>query len=110
MADRNSDRLMPIMSFPSGASPYGCLDMAGNAAEWVNDKYEAYPRGPNDTVRRGVPDRNEQFSSNRHVYRGGSWNTFPKYLRCANRESTSPGKRWVYVGFRCVMDPPWQEK
>ena len=106
----NSDRLMPIMSFPSGASPYGCLDMAGNAAEWVVGRYEAYPRGPNDVLPAEIPDRKEQFSSNRRVYRGGSWNTFPKFLRCANRESTSPGKRWVYVGFRCVMDPPWRPK
>jgi iron(II)-dependent oxidoreductase len=104
----NSDRLMPIMSFPSGASPYGCLDMAGNAAEWVAGRYEAYPRGPEDVLPPGIPDRNEEFKKDRRVYRGGSWNTFPKFLRCANRESTSPGKRWMYVGVRCAMDPPWR--
>ncbi len=106
----NGEHLMPIMSFPGGVSPYGCWDMAGNAAEWVNGRYEAYPRGPNDVVPRGVPDRNEGFSKDRRVYRGGSWNTFSKYLRCANREHTSPGKRWVYVGFRCAMDPEWKKR
>ena len=30
---------LPVGSFPSGASPYGALDMAGNAAEWVQDWY-----------------------------------------------------------------------
>lgn len=29
--------LLPVGSFPSGASPYGVLDMAGNAFEWVID-------------------------------------------------------------------------
>ncbi|HEX5133327.1 MAG TPA: formylglycine-generating enzyme family protein [Candidatus Krumholzibacteria bacterium] len=104
----NSDRPMPIMNFPGGVSPYGAYDMAGNVGEWVDGSYDAYPRGPGDVVPEGMPDRREIFRSDRRVYRGGSWNTFPKYLRCANRESTSPGKRWVYVGFRCAMDPPWR--
>ena len=104
----NGDRPMTIMNFPSGVSPYGCYDMAGNVAEWVDGTYDAYPRGPQDVLPAGVPDRREIFRSDRRVYRGGSWNTFPKYLRCPNRESTTPGKRWVYVGFRCAMDPPWR--
>ena len=106
----NGEHLMPVMSFLGGISVYGCFDMAGNAAEWVDARYEAYPRGPNDVVPRGVPDRNLGFSKDRRVYRGGSWNTFSKYLRCANREHTAPGKRWVYVGFRCAMDPEWKKK
>jgi formylglycine-generating enzyme required for sulfatase activity len=27
----------PVGNYPSGASPYGALDMAGNVREWVND-------------------------------------------------------------------------
>ena len=104
----NSDHPMTIMNFPAGLSPYGCYDMAGNVAEWVNGAYEAYPRGPGDVVPAGIPDRREIFQTDRRIYRGGSWNTFWKYLRCANRESTPQGKRWVYVGFRCAMDPPWK--
>ena len=106
----NGDHLMPIMSYPLGVSPYGAYDMAGNAAEWVDGAYAAYPRTDEDVLPKGVPDRREVFKDDRRVYRGGSWNTFPKYLRCANRESTSPNKRWVYIGFRCAMDPPWKTK
>jgi iron(II)-dependent oxidoreductase len=105
----NGEHLVPIMSYPSGVSPYGAFDMAGNAAEWVDGWYEAYPRGADEVLPRDLPDRAEEFKKERRVYRGGSWNTFPKYLRCANRESTTPGKRWAYIGFRCAMDPPWRK-
>jgi formylglycine-generating enzyme required for sulfatase activity len=36
-------RVRPVGSVPSGVSPYGCLDMAGNAWEWVSDLYNDDP-------------------------------------------------------------------
>jgi formylglycine-generating enzyme required for sulfatase activity len=106
----NGNRLMPIMSFPKGVSPFGCFDMAGNAAEWVDAWYESYPRSDGDVLPDEIPDRHQEFKTDRRVYRGGSWNSFGKFLRCANRESTGPNRKWVYVGFRCAMDPPWKQE
>ncbi len=34
----NSLKMLPVGSFPRGASPYGCLDMIGNAFEWCSDE------------------------------------------------------------------------
>jgi serine/threonine-protein kinase len=36
-------RVRPVGSVPGGASPYGCLDMAGNAWEWVQGFYNGNP-------------------------------------------------------------------
>jgi formylglycine-generating enzyme required for sulfatase activity len=107
----NSDRLAPVMSFPDGKSPYGVFDMAGNAAEWVDAWYDAYPRTEDDVLPKEFAVRKQRFPEKKYrVYRGGSWNSFGKFLRCANREREKPDKKWLYIGFRCVMDPPWEKE
>jgi len=106
----NGDRLMPVMSFPEGISPFGCYDMAGNAAEWVSGWYEPYPRTEYDVLPDDIRDRGGEFDKRKRIYRGGSWNSFGKFLRCANRESTGEDRVWAYVGFRCAMDPPWKQE
>ena len=38
----------PVTSFTAGGSPYGLLDMAGNAWEWVSSAYRPYPYDASD--------------------------------------------------------------
>ena len=104
------DVLAPVMSIPGNISPYGVFDMAGNAAEWVEDWYAPYPREEGDEIPAEITARHQTYSDQTHkVYRGGGFNTFGKYLRCANREREKPGRKWRYIGFRCAMDPPWKD-
>ncbi|MGH7846365.1 MAG: formylglycine-generating enzyme family protein [Candidatus Binatia bacterium] len=42
------NQTVPVDSFPRGASPYGVLDLAGNAWEWVSSAYMPYPYNPAD--------------------------------------------------------------
>ena len=44
------------------------------------------------------------------VYRGGSFNSYARFLRCTNREQESPGARWNNLGFRCVADVGSQDR
>ena len=72
-------------SYPSGASPYGALDMAGNVWEWVNDWYDGNYYGVS-------PYRNPPgpASGSYKVLRGGSWLNDAYYVRAANRDYDNP--------------------
>jgi hypothetical protein len=86
-------------SFPAGASPYGVLDMAGNVAEWVNDRYDPgyYARSPEQNP--PGPD-----SGQGRVVRGGSWYEAYPYIRAAYRDAYDPDG--ATAGFRCVVPAP----
>ncbi|MEP6904035.1 MAG: SUMF1/EgtB/PvdO family nonheme iron enzyme, partial [Actinomycetota bacterium] len=51
-----------VGSFPSGASPSGAMDMAGNVAEWVDAFFQPYP---------GNTASNPNFGEINRVARGG---------------------------------------
>lgn len=101
------DGLVPVMSIPGNVSPFGVHDMAGNAAEWVENWYAPYPREEGQEIPKEVTTRHQTYPQEKYkVYRGGGFNTFGKYLRCANREREKPQRKWRYIGFRCAMDAP----
>lgn len=77
-----------------GASPFGCLDMAGSVEQWCSSQKYGYPyRGDDSRERAG------QY----HVLRGSTWRSDdPRYFRCARRRSAGTGYRCYLYGFRCA--------
>jgi formylglycine-generating enzyme required for sulfatase activity len=93
--------LAPVGSFPSGRTPEGFLDLAGNVAEWVSDRYApSYPAGP-ATDPQG-PDASA--ASLGYVVRGGHFSSASPWLRGASRSSGDPDARSPTIGFRCAKD------
>jgi formylglycine-generating enzyme required for sulfatase activity len=83
------------------ANAFGVHDVHGNAAEWVQDCYEAgYAGAPTDGSERLV----ERCSS--RVIRGGSWQYLPRQHRASYRRFRDPEKREYDVGFRLARTLP----
>lgn len=86
---------------PTGDSPYGACDMAGNVNEWVSDWYQelyydespaSNPKGP--------------ASGNGRVIRGGSYSNLHTTLRSSARTWQLPAldRASTEIGFRCCRD------
>jgi eukaryotic-like serine/threonine-protein kinase len=90
----------PVGHYPAGASPFGALDMAGNASEWVADLFQPdyYSISPH-----GNPLGPE--SGNLRIMRGGHWAFTADGLRSSIRIIHTPTYSIDYSGFRCARTP-----
>ena len=88
----------PADAFPAGASPYGVLDMAGNAWEWVGSAYRPYPYHAND-------GREDPKAGPVRATRGGGHDSPAQEITTTQRGrylSRNPGSGHHNIGFRCA--------
>jgi formylglycine-generating enzyme required for sulfatase activity len=87
----------PVAIHPSGASPFGAHDMAGNASEYVSDRYGAgyYAESP-------ATDPPGPATGNRRVRRGGAFNGGEHAIAVFNRTSVRVDIARANFGFRCA--------
>jgi formylglycine-generating enzyme required for sulfatase activity len=91
-----------VGSYPSGASPYGAMDMAGNVREWVNDWWQSdyYSVSPSSNPP-GPASGSSKVLRDAAFYNGWS------YIRAVYRYSYYPDLRGSdSFGFRCVGVAP----
>lgn len=92
--------LQPVDSYPAGASPFGVYNMAGNAAEWVQDGYDEafYANSPQQNpVNTG--------GGSARIFRGGSFaNPDGAFYTTSRRFGNTRSFNDVDVGFRCAAD------
>ena len=99
MAANMIDTTMPVGSFPTGSSPYGVMDMAGNAWEWVHDWYDAtyYQHGEDRTQDPQGPETGED-----RVLRGGGFRNGMHQVRTAHRHKGGMTGYAPDHSFRCA--------
>ncbi|MDM8550059.1 formylglycine-generating enzyme family protein [Desulfobacterales bacterium HSG2] len=84
-------KTVSVASFP--ANSWGLYDMHGNIHEWCQDTFgtDTYARDQTDPIYMVGSDR---------VLRGGSWFSFARICRSADRRNLSPDSRGSNFGFR----------
>ena len=87
--------LANVAEFPSGASPFGVLDMIGNISQWTDEFRDPHTRAA--IIRGGAA----------YQPLGSIW-YFPQTYRLDEHEKyllMSPGRdRSGTIGFRCLVD------
>ena len=115
--DMQVGRTSPVGLYPAGASPYGCLDMAGNVNNWVADWY--WPAFGRWCVEHGVstaPRLDDALRSRldtphitEKVDRGGGFGTskfIHEVLGCTRKVHWPPETREPWNGFRTALTVP----
>ena len=83
-----------VGTFPRGASPYGLLDVTGNAREWTASALQPYPLTD--------PTGGTDGASSR-VTRGGSWLSLPTSIELTRRLAEPVDTAAKDLGFRCAV-------
>lgn len=94
--------------FSHGASPYGCLDMAGNMWEWTRSLWGKDPMNSDFRYPYQASAIREQLdvpNNVSRVHRGGDCWSDQWLARCAYRGNIRPDSRGDGIGFRVVLRP-----
>ncbi len=85
------NKTTPVDSYPTGASPYGVMDMSGNVQEWCLNRY-------------GYPGKTDIRGDYHRILKGGSW-AFDRDIAQVTYHGTEadPNYRNRDIGFRLVM-------
>ena len=97
----STGRTAPVGGYsPQGDSPYGVSDMVGHVWQWTSSLYKPYPYNPND-------GREDQYSRDARVLRGGGFSYARWDVRSANRGTLrdNPDNRGGFSSFRVSVSP-----
>lgn len=93
-AQSNLKQPVPVHSYPTGAGPFGNVDLAGNVWEWTASEARPYP---GNTEKISNPTQEKLM-----VIRGGSFENKPPDCVTTYRNWVPATTRYKALGFRCA--------
>lgn len=92
-----------VGAYPQNASPYGVLDMTGNARDFVNDFYQSnyYARSPYYNPQGPAANLGKDY-----IARGGDWYAHPRLATNWVRHDEASALVYQHISFRCARNAP----
>jgi formylglycine-generating enzyme required for sulfatase activity len=94
----------PVGKYPQGISPFGLVDCAGNVWEWCADEYSGNLLQELDPNSGRVIRLCNNRANSRLALRGGSFNNYSEFVRCAYRYYFTAVGCYYFIGFRPSQD------
>jgi formylglycine-generating enzyme required for sulfatase activity len=94
-----------VGQYPKGASPYGAVDMAGNAWEWVAGWYDPHYYAVSPSQNLKGPDKTGCPEGDCKVLRGGSWDSRNEQATTTARLFFGPNDSRDAFTIRCSQTP-----
>lgn len=92
-----------VGSYPQDSSPYGVLDMTGNARDFVSDFYDSgyYNRSPYYNPQGPAINLGKDY-----IARGGDWYAHSRLATTWVRHDEASALVYKHISFRCVRNAP----
>ena len=103
---RGSGGTTAVTAHSTGASPYGCLDMVGNASEWTSTLWGGDAAESDHPYPYQAKDGRENLEAEGIIYRifrGGSYESSLNDLRCSARNWYVPDNKDRRRSFRLAL-------
>ena len=97
----------PVGIYPTGISPSGAFDCAGNVWEWCATGWKGFSKPKPYPYDVSEDEWSEKYlnRTNVRVLRGGSWFVYADYARCARRSWSGPIDGDYFRGVRLRVSP-----
>jgi formylglycine-generating enzyme required for sulfatase activity len=107
--NHNQTGTTAVTHYEAFASPYGCVDMIGNVAEWVGTRWGENRQTPDYAYPYQLHDGRDNFADDpqktrmRRLFRGGSYKDEVTMCRCTARAHIRPESASNFRGFRVAL-------
>ena len=109
-SNQGNQETTAVATYPTGASPYACLDMVGNVQQWTSTLWGTDLKRNTFPYPYRADDGREDLKAHQRlhrvfrIHRGGSFRDDPAKLRCSARGISDPDSKIRWRGFRVVLE------
>lgn len=107
LCQNKRNTMVPVGSYPDGASPFGIMDMTASVWEWTCSPFRPYDKYKPITLKIGREKKvlRPEWDDRYYVIKSGHYHLGDVPNMLAIRDKLAPSNNMDSVGFRCIKSP-----